>query len=325
MKRGAHAHIEHPHRSAAWETPAFAKLPGERTTFDQCEYGSTTTVDDDEVPIMKTTSIQTTKRAMCRIMSKRCSGNHQHARLEGGSRCKKAENYQCELAWNLARALLEDEGLSEQAYAVQQDAEAQELTGVLRKLGTKHGSEAVRIAYRLHRNLGHPRKDTLVRMLQAKNADPKVIAAAEALECPYCNKFSSRKQSAPAHAERPMDFNEQLQADTLWFDLSSVEPDAPSDKASKRKICMLVMVDSATRFMAVRTIPDESSNSLMKAVEREWIRYFGPPKQLSVDEWSGWGSDAMMQWSGDHDIEMKISPGQSHSRTNSFAKHSPSS
>ena len=33
----------------------------------------------------------------------------------------------------------------------------------------------------------------------------------------------------------------------------------------------------------------------MKAVEREWIRYFGPPKQLSVDEWSGWGSDAMMQ------------------------------
>ena len=73
-----------------------------------------------------------------------------------------AENYQSELAWNLARALLEDEGLSEQACAVQQDAEAQELTGILRKLGTRHGSEAVRIAYRLHRNLGHPRKDTLV-------------------------------------------------------------------------------------------------------------------------------------------------------------------
>ena len=147
MKRGAHAHIEHPDRSAAWDTPAFANLPGERKTFDQCEYGSTTTVDGAKVPIMKTTSIQTTKRAMCRIMSKRCSGNHQHARLEGGGRRKKAENYQAELAWNLSLALLEDEGLSEQAYAVQQDAEAHELTGILRKLGTKHGSEAVRIAY----------------------------------------------------------------------------------------------------------------------------------------------------------------------------------
>ena len=64
------------------------------------------------------------------------------------------------------------------------------------------------------------------------------------------------------------------------------------------------MVDSATRFMAVRTIPDESSNSLMKAVERKWIRYFGPLKQLSVDEWSGWGSDAMMQWSRHRDEDL---------------------
>ncbi|CAL1167029.1 unnamed protein product [Cladocopium goreaui] len=181
-------------------------------------------------------------------------GNHQHARIEGGSRCKKAENYQCELAWNLVRTLLEDEDLSEQAYTVQQDAETQELTGVLRKLGTRHGSEAVCITYRLHRNLGHPRKDTLVRMLQAKNADPKVIAAAKALECPYCNKFSSRKQSAPAHAERPMDFNEQLQADTLWFDLSSVEPDAPSDKVSKRKVSMLVMVVGTTTYSCRTTL-----------------------------------------------------------------------
>ena len=91
MTRGAHAHIEHPHRSAVCrDTPASVNLPGERTTFDQCEYGSTTTVDDAEVPITKTTSIQTTKRAMSRIVSERCSGNHQHARLEGGSSCKKA-------------------------------------------------------------------------------------------------------------------------------------------------------------------------------------------------------------------------------------------
>ena len=88
-------------------------------------------------------------------------------------------------------------------------------------------------------------------------------------------------------------------------------PDLKVEAAARR----LVVVDWSTCFMTVRTIPDESSNSLMKAVEREWIRYFGRPKQLSVDELSGWGSDAMIQWSGDHDIEMKISPGRSHSRT----------
>ena len=120
---------------------------------------------------------------------------------------KKTENYQAKLSWHIARALMHDEELSEQAYAVQQDHEAQELTGILRKLGTQHSHEAIRLAYKLHRNLGHPRKEALVKMLQAKKCSPKVIAAVEAMKCPYCNKFAVKKQSALAHAERPTEFN----------------------------------------------------------------------------------------------------------------------
>jgi len=182
-------------------------LPDERTTFHQCSYGTSLQIDNEDWLVKKPTSIQTTKRAMCKIMSRLCTGDHQHARLEGGNRCKKTENYQAELSWHIARALMHDEELSEQAYAVQQDHEAQELTGILRKLGTQHSHEAIRLAYKLHRNLGHPRKETLVKMLQAKKCSPKVIAAVEAMKCPYCNKFAVKKQSAPAHAERPTEFN----------------------------------------------------------------------------------------------------------------------
>ena len=46
--------------------------------------------------------------------------------------------------------LLIVEGLHEQVYAVHDEEKA--LTGVLRKLGSTHGHEAVRAAYRLHRN-----------------------------------------------------------------------------------------------------------------------------------------------------------------------------
>ena len=154
-------------------------------------------------------------------------------------------------------------------------------------------------------------------MLQAKKCSPKVIAAVEAMECPYCNKFAVKKQSAPAHAERPTEFNEQLQVDTMWIDLSSIDgaPNTTSTTSKGRKIAVLVMIDTATRYMAARTIPDETSGSLRKALEREWIEIFGPPKQLSVDEWSGWGSDEMAQWAGEHAIEMRISPGQAHTRT----------
>ena len=151
---------------------------------------------------------------------------------------------------------MHDEGLSEQAYAVQQDQEAQELTGILRKLGTQHSHEAIRLAYKLHRNLGHPRKETLVKMLQAKKCSPKVIAAVEAMECPYCN-IAVKKQSAPAHAERPVEFNEQVQVDTLWLDLSSIDGSVTATSTTKGpKTAILVMIDTATRYMAAGTIPD---------------------------------------------------------------------
>ena len=66
----------------------------------------------------------------------------------------------------------------------------------------------------------------------------------------------------------------------MWLDLSSIDgaPNATSTASKGRKIAVLVMIDTAT-----------------KTLEREWIRIFGPPKQLSVDEWSGWGSDEMSQ------------------------------
>ena len=41
-----------------------------------------------------------------------------------------------------------------------------------RKLNQDHGANIVRYIDRLHRNLGHPRPQTLVQMLQAANARP---------------------------------------------------------------------------------------------------------------------------------------------------------
>eukprot|EP00435_Cladocopium_sp_Y103_P053703 s147_g17.t1 len=64
----------------------------------------------------------------------------------------------------------------------------------------------------------------------------------------------------------------------------------------------------------------ETSGSLHKALEREWIKFFGPPKQLCVDEWPGWGSDEMTQWAEEHAIEMRISPGQAHTLEPQWSK-----
>ena len=160
VRGGRHGHIEHPSKPKAWQTPAFQSLPGMRATFDQCACGAITWTDDRTwAPIQKATSIQTTWHKPWCGMARSAAFAHQHQSLERGHRCRAAEDYPEILAQHLAEAAMADEGLHEQACAVGQE---EQLTGVLRKLGTKHGSEAVRIAYRLHRNLGHPRSDILL-------------------------------------------------------------------------------------------------------------------------------------------------------------------
>eukprot|EP00913_Durusdinium_trenchii_P027454 g25749.t1 len=139
-------------------------------------------------------------------------GGHRHHPLEGGQRCREAENYPQLMAKHIAEAIMADEGLPEQVYATGQD---DQLTGILRRLGTKHGPEAVRIAYRLHRNLGHPRTEVLLDLLKDKPCDPKIIAAIKELECPYCNSFAIKKSAAPAHLNRATEFNVNVQADVI--------------------------------------------------------------------------------------------------------------
>ena len=314
VRRGSHAHIEHPAHALSWKTPAFANLPGYKVIFDQCEYGATTMNDNhEEMPIKKPTALQTTKLAMVRRMSKRCSGDHMHQTLEGSNRCHKAEDYPVKMAQHIAHALVQPEGLEEQTFAAG-DGDEQELTGVLRKLATTHGSEAARLAFRLHRNLGHPRKELLVSLLRQRGCGEKIIKAAEDLECPYCKNFAVRKGAAPAHLSRAENFNTHVQADVMWYDLVNEDPDGATKRKGK-KIPILVMVDEATRFMSARTVPDEQGPSLQKAFERGWIRHHGPPERLFVDEATGWASDNSMKWAEEHGIEMRISPGQDHTRT----------
>lgn len=73
--------------------------------------------------------------------------------------------------------------------------------------------------------------------------------------------------------------------------------------SKKKRLAILSMVDEATRFMATRIIADETARTLTTAIERAWVRDYGPMKLLKVDEASAWGSDVASQWSENHSIE----------------------
>ena len=130
-----------------------------------------------------------------------------------------------------------------------------------------------RVAHRLHRNLGHPRKEVLLKLLEGKQVSEKVREAIQSLHCPHCQNYGIKKGVPPASVERAENFNQVVQADVMWIEL---------DK--KKRVAILSMVDECTRYMAARIFSDEKTPSLIKALERSWIRFHGPMQQLKVDE-----------------------------------------
>ena len=74
------------------------------------------------------------------------------------------------------------------------------------------------------------------------------------------------------------------------------------------------MMDAATRFLAARYVNKETTSEFLVALQRGWIRTFGPPTSLFVDSHRAWGSDEMMHFTTEHGIELVISPGEAHER-----------
>lgn len=59
-------------------------------------------------------------------------------------------------------------------------------TGVLQRLQDENMQKARKTIMRLHRNLGHPSRKELVRLLQSKRASSSLIQAAQEHKCPLC-------------------------------------------------------------------------------------------------------------------------------------------
>ena len=73
------------------------------------------------------------------------------------------------------------------------------------------------------------------------------------------------------------------------------------------------MVGEATGYCALRTIKTETADELVKAVERGWIRQFGPLGELRTDDGSGFASERFAQLLEQNNISIAITAGEARS------------
>ena len=305
---GRHAHLEQPRHALSWNTQALKALPGYNADFDQCRYGAMCLDTDGRWrPVQKSTRLRTTKKAVLEALQLRCTHDHQHCPLEGaapglGPRTTYLEDYQPGFAATLAAALAQPEPgqLWDTAYAV--DGSEKKATGHLLKLQAEHHQDALRVVQRLHRNLGHPSPEALADLLLARGAHASVVSAAKEYKCVACLKHKKPNQVAPSSMPQPKSFNDTIQADVFYL------------KPGDRKFSILSIVDVGTKFMAASLVLEETSESYSKALEKVWLRHFGPPRVLVTDEGRPWLGGTFETWTSAVGIDHQVAPGEAHER-----------
>ena len=124
-----------------------------------------------------------------------------------------------------------------------------------------------KVVQNIHNKCGHPSKEEFFRALRLSRARPDVVDyVRREFECPACAaKGHPPKPRLPAALPRTFRFNE-----TLGVDLCEIE------SSDGTKIIFCNMVCWGTLYQLCISIPDKTSETVVKCIAERWIQHFGP-------------------------------------------------
>ena len=138
----------------------------------------------------------------------------------------------------------------------------------------KSDQELIPVLTKLHRNLGHPPNNDLVRILRHGQASDQAIRLAREFSCDLCRSRDKPKVPLPAQTQRSHEFNGQIALDVKHL----------KGWQANQKVKALNIVDSASGFQ--RMIPffeTETATVLRKLLYDHWLSWAGTPKEIILD------------------------------------------
>ena len=125
---------------------------------------------------------------------------------------------------------------------------------------------------RLHQNLGHPRREDLVRHLRLAGCEEAVLKAARGMRCTVCDSTAGPKIARPTTVPRMYDFNDCVGADLLHH-----------HDCDDTRHTFLSIVDWGTSYHVAVPLDGLNNEDIEKAFNDNWVVPFGPPKRVSLD------------------------------------------
>ena len=301
QKRGRATLGENPLTSLAWkEDPiidGFGDFP--QGICDQCQYGLKH--PENRMPLKKATRFVGQEEIVAELR-KRCPGNHEHFPIEGSVRTKDgtislsswAGGYPVPLCRAIMTGVINyihrpdgkqvyvlEDHVAEESYQDGMDAIREEEEQIAEELAEPEEDErravprevqkAVEFA---HRQLGHPSRDTLVRMLRISGATEEAIRHARRWRCEVCSQQQPPKHPmASTPTLRPYGFNRKIHIDIKFvFD------------SRGRKYPCLSAVDLGTRYHMAVLLKTRRSDYVAQKFLRHWVQVFGVPEHITHDQ-----------------------------------------
>ncbi|CAE7449079.1 TY1B-PR1 [Symbiodinium sp. CCMP2592] len=135
------------------------------------------------------------------------------------------------------------------------------------------GSKLERL-HLVHRRLGHPTNENLVRLLQMGGASDELLDMARNLKCPLCQMRKQPIRPLPARpGSRPIAFNYEVHLDLKYI-----------KDAGNQLYVALSMVDAATCFHAARLLRCRDPSHVAAKFMSGWLGLFGIPVAIVLDQ-----------------------------------------
>ena len=312
VNRGKYVLFEQPDGARSWKEECIeevAQLEGmQRTSCDMCAYGLQV---DEQGLNKKSTGLLTNSEEIAKRVSNKCPHNHLHVPLLGG-KAVKAQEYPpafCRAVVNGIKAqirkdggwerceafLMSPQGCEEteelhESYAMEDEDEDMEVAQapgldeqanpeaieVAGEAGTGRPitEEEVRAVHKLHKGLGHPATQDLVRFMKSARVKPEVIRwASKKFSCPICEARPRTKTVRPATIPKTYQPNRVIGIDLIFVPGIGGTTLLPA----------LSVVDYGSNFQLVELLESKEPDEVWAALWRCWMRTFGVPEILTCD------------------------------------------
>ena len=126
---------------------------------------------------------------------------------------------------------------------------------------------------KLHVRWWHASEHTMRRFLERVGVHEKTLELIPEVcqTCKVCREWAKPGPSSACSTDLPDKFNQQVELDLLFVHTHVI----------------FHMMDRCTRWHCATVVPDRQAETLMKAIDTQWVGIRGPPKELIIDGESG--------------------------------------